>query len=53
MRKLNQNQKDKIVKDYGRVGFIIVMNTEKYGNEKNILEEDIDNAYDIMIQQAE
>lgn len=53
MRKLNQNQKDKIIKDYGRVGLIIVMNTEKYGNEKNTIQEDIDFAYEIMIQQAE
>jgi hypothetical protein len=53
MRKLNQIQKEKIVKDFGRVGYIIINNTEKYGNEKNTIEEDIDNAYDIMIQQAE
>ena len=53
MRKLTQTQKDKIKKDWGRIGFIIVMNTEKYGNEKNTIEEDIDNAYDIAQQQAE
>lgn len=53
MRKLNQTQKEKIVKDFGRLGYIIVMNTEKYGNEKNTIEEDIDFAYDIMLQQAE
>lgn len=53
MRKLNQNQKDKIVKDYGRIGFIIILNTEKYGKENNPLENDIDNAYEIMIEQAQ
>ena len=53
MRKLTQTQKEKIVKDFGRLGFIIAMNTEKHGNEKNTLEEDIDFAYDIMLQHAE
>jgi hypothetical protein len=53
MRKLTQTQKEKIVKNYGRLGFIIILNTEKYGKETETLENDIDNAYDIMIQQAE
>jgi hypothetical protein len=53
MRKLNQNQKEKIVKDYGRVGFIIILNVEKYGKETETLENDIDNAREIMYQQAE
>jgi hypothetical protein len=53
MRKLTQTQKEKIIKDYGRLGYIIIMNTEKYGKETEKLENDIDNAYDIMLQQAE
>jgi DUF2075 family protein len=53
MRKLNQIQKEKIMKEYGRVGNIIIMNTEQYGNEKNVLKEDIEWAYEIMIEQAQ
>jgi hypothetical protein len=53
MRKLNEVQKNKIKKDYGRLGYIIIAHTEKYGKETNTIEEDIDNAYEIMIQQAE
>ena len=53
MRKLNQNQKDKIVKDYGRVGFIIILNVEKYGKETETLKNDIELAYDIMLEQAQ
>lgn len=53
MRKLNQKQKEQILKNYGKVGYIVVMNTEKYGNENNTIEEDIDFAYDVMLQHAE
>jgi hypothetical protein len=52
MRKLNQNQKEKIMKVYNRVGYIIVRNVEKYGNEKELLENDIQLAYDIMLEKA-
>jgi hypothetical protein len=53
MRKLNQNQVEKIKKDYGRLGAIIVQNVERYGNEKEALENDINFAYDIMLAHAE
>jgi hypothetical protein len=53
MRKLNDLQKEMIRKQFNRLAYIIIMNVEKYGNEKEKLENDIDNAYDIMIQQAE
>jgi hypothetical protein len=53
MRKLNNLQVEMIKKQFGRVAHIIIMNVQQYGNEKETLENDIDNAYDIMIQQAE
>lgn len=53
MRKLNQNQVEKIKKQYGRIGYIIIQNVEKYGNEKETLENDIEFAYDVMLQHAE
>ena len=52
MRKLNEVQKNKIKKDY-RLGYIIIQYVEKYGNEKETLENDIDFAYDVMLQHAE
>lgn len=52
MRKLNQNQVEKIKKDY-RLGYIIIQYVEKYGNENETLENDIDFAYDIMLAHAE
>jgi hypothetical protein len=52
MRKLNTIQKEKIMKAYNRVGYIIVQNVEKYGNEKDTLENDIMLAYDIMLEKA-
>lgn len=53
MRKLNDKQKEMITKQYGRVGFIVVMNTEKFGDEKNNLQEDINFGYNVMIEQGE
>jgi hypothetical protein len=53
MRKLNDKQKQEIIKDYGRIGFIIILNTEKYGKENNPLEKDIDEAREIMYEQAQ
>ena len=53
MRKLNNLQVEMIKKQFGRLANIIIMNVQQYGNEKETLENDIDNAYDIMIQQAE
>jgi hypothetical protein len=62
MRKLNNQQKEMIMKRfvYKRCGLlitatanIIIQNTEKYGKETNDLEQDIEQARDIMYQQAE
>ncbi len=53
MRKLNEVQKNKIKKDYVRLGYIIIQYVEKYGNENETLENDIDFAYDIMLAHAE
>lgn len=52
MRKLNQNQKEKIMKRFVGIANIIVRNVEKYGNENETLENDIDLAYDIMLEKA-
>jgi hypothetical protein len=53
MRKLNQVQKEKITKGYNHIAYMIIKNVEKYGNEKETLENDTQLAYDIMLQQAE
>ena len=53
MRKLNEVQKEMIRKQFMRIAQIIILNVEKYGKETNTLEEDIDIAYDIALQQAE
>jgi methylaspartate ammonia-lyase len=53
MRKLNEIQKEMIKKQFGRVAYIIINNVERYGNDKETLQENIDMAYDIMLQQAE
>jgi hypothetical protein len=53
MRKLNELQIEMIKKNFGRLAHIIIMNVQKYGKETETLENDIDNAYDIMLQQAE
>lgn len=52
MRKLNQNQKEKIMKRFVGIANTIVKNVEKYGNEKDLLENDIQLAYDIMLEKA-
>jgi hypothetical protein len=53
MKKLNEIQKEMIKKMFGRVADIIICNVEKYGDEKDTLENNIDLAYDIMLQHAE
>jgi hypothetical protein len=53
MRKLNEIQKEMIRKQFNRLANIIIINVEKYGKETETLENDIDFAYDIMLQQAE
>lgn len=53
MRKLNELQVEMIKKNFGRLAYIIVNNVERYGKETETLENDIDYAYDIMLQQAE
>ena len=53
MRKLNELQVAMIKKDFGRLANIIILNVKKYGKETETLENDIDLAYDIMLQQAE
>jgi hypothetical protein len=52
MRKLNQIQKEKIMKGYNRIAYMIIKNVEKYGNEKELLENDIQLAYDIILEKA-
>jgi hypothetical protein len=51
---LTKEQKEKIAKQFqkGLVGLIIAY-VEKYGDEKDTLEQNIDYAYDIMQQHAE
>jgi hypothetical protein len=42
-----------IKKNFGRLANIIILNVQKYGKETETLENDIELAYDIMLQQAE
>jgi len=53
MKKLNEIQKEMIKKEFGRIAQIIILNVEKYGKETETLENDIELAYDIALQQAE
>jgi hypothetical protein len=53
MRKLNELQINMIKKQFGNIGNLVVQYVEKYGNEKETLQNDIDFAYDIMLQHAE
>jgi hypothetical protein len=53
MRKLNELQKNMINKQFPRLGYLLVMYVEKYGNDKETLEQDIDYAYDLIQQHAE
>jgi hypothetical protein len=53
MRKLNELQVAMIKKDFGRLANIIIINVQKYGKETETLANDIELAYDIMLQQAE
>ena len=48
MRKLNQNQVEKIKKDYPKLVSLIVKYVEKIGDEKIELENDIQLALDII-----
>lgn len=48
MRKLNQNQVEKIKKDYPKLVGLIVKYIEKIGDEKTELENDIVLALDII-----
>jgi hypothetical protein len=53
MRKLNELQKEMINKQFKRIGYLVIMYVEKYGNDKETLEQDIDLAYDLIQQHAE
>jgi hypothetical protein len=53
MRKLNELQKNMINKQFTRIGNLVIMYVEKYGNDKETLEQDIDLAYDLIQQHAE
>jgi hypothetical protein len=53
MRKLNELQKEMITKQFRRIGHLVIMYVEKYGNEKETLENDIDLAYDYIREHAE
>jgi hypothetical protein len=53
MRKLNELQKNMINKQFTRIGYLVIMYVEKYGNDKETLEQDIDLAYDLIQQHAE
>jgi hypothetical protein len=53
MKKLNELQVEMIKKMFGKVAYIVIHNVEKYGDDKNTLENNIDLAYDIMLQHAE
>jgi methylaspartate ammonia-lyase len=53
MKKLNEIQKEMIKKNFGRLAHIIIANVEKYCKETETLQDAIDWAYDIMLQQAE
>jgi hypothetical protein len=53
MRKLNELQKEMVMKVFPRLGYLVIMYVEKYGNEKETLENDMDLAYDYMREHAE
>jgi hypothetical protein len=53
MRKLNELQKQMIERQFIRLGYLVIMYVEKYGNEKETLENDIDYAYDLIREHAE
>jgi hypothetical protein len=48
MRKLNELQKEMIVRNFARLGLTIIKYVEKYGNDKETLETDTQLAYDII-----
>jgi hypothetical protein len=51
--KLNQNEKEYIFKKFPKMGHLLVMYVEKWGNPKDTLDENIDLAYDFILQDAE
>ena len=51
--KLTKEQKEKVQKNYGRIGYLMVMYVEKYGELKQTLEQNCDDAYDLIQQHAE
>ena len=53
MRKLNDLQKQMIQNQFKKMGYLLIMYVEKYGNEKETLENDIDYAYDLIREHAE
>ena len=53
MRKLNELQKNMINKQFPKLGYLLVMYVEKYGNDKETLENDIDTAIDYIRDNAE
>jgi hypothetical protein len=53
MKKLNELQKQMIMKVFPTLGHLVIKYVEKYGNDKDTLQENIDLAYDIMLQHAE
>jgi hypothetical protein len=52
MKKLNQLQKEMIVKMFPKLANLIIKYVEKIGNEKDTLENNIQLAYD-MIQEKQ
>jgi hypothetical protein len=53
MRKLTKEQKENIIKDYGKLGGLVIHWVEKIGDEKNLIETDIEFALDVIREKSE
>jgi hypothetical protein len=51
--KLTKEQKEVVMKQFPRYGYLVVMYVEKYGDPKDTLEMNMDLAYDLIQQHAE